>query len=138
MILLAGGTGRLGSALTAQLTGRGLAVRILTRDPARAAHLTGPGIEVVTGDVRDRASLAPSVRGAAVVVSAVHGFAGPGGVSPTTVDFQGNVNLIDAARAAGAEVVLVSVVGAAADSPMELSRRKYGPACHLRPREQPH
>lgn len=33
-----------------------------------------------------------------MVVSAVHGFAGPGGVSPATVDCQGNINLIDAAR----------------------------------------
>src|SRR5450631_3802228 len=116
MILLAGGTGRLGTVLAARLTGRGLAVRVLTRDPARAAHLAAQGAEIATGDVRDRPSLDPAVRGADVVVSAVHGFAGPGRVSPATVDFQGNVNLIDAARAAGAEVVLMSVVGAAADS----------------------
>jgi uncharacterized protein YbjT (DUF2867 family) len=131
VILLAGGTGRLGSALTTRLTGRGLAVRVLTRDPGRAAHLAGHGVEVVTGDVRDRASVAASVRGVTVVVSAVHGFAGPGRVSPATVDRQGNINLIDAARGAGAEFVLVSVVGAAADSPMELSRMKYAAEQHL-------
>lgn len=132
MILLAGGTGRLGSVLTARLTRRGRPVRVLTRDPARAASLTGPGVEVVTGDVRDRASLPAAVRGADVVVSAVHGFAGPGGVSPATVDFQGNVNLIDAARDAGAEFVLMSVVGAAAGSPMELARMKYAAEQYLR------
>ena len=71
MILLAGGTGRLGSVLAARLTGRGLAVRVLTRDPARAAHLAAQGAEVATGDVRDCASLAPAVRGADVVVSAI-------------------------------------------------------------------
>ena len=98
VIVLASGTGRLGSVLTAALTRRGLAVRVLTRDPARAAHLTGPGVEVATGDVRDRASLATAVRGARVVVSAVQGFAGSGGVSPTTVDRQGNINLIDPAH----------------------------------------
>jgi uncharacterized protein YbjT (DUF2867 family) len=87
---------------------------------------------VVTGDVRDRASLVAAVRGARIVVSAVHGFAGPGGVSPATVDRQGNVNLIDAATDAGAEFVLVSVVGAAADSPMELARMKYAAEQHLR------
>ena len=102
MILLAGGTGRLGSVLTTRLTGRGLAVRVLTRDPARAAHLAGRNVEVATGDVRDRASVVSALRGAAVVVSAVHGFAGPGRVSPATVDRQGNINLIDAARGAGA------------------------------------
>lgn len=132
MILLAGGTGRLGSVLTARLTRLGLPVRILTRDPARAVGRTGPGVTVVTGDVRDRASLALAASGADVVVSAVHGFAGPGGVSPATVDRQGNINLIDAARDAGAALVLVSVVGAAADSPMELARMKHAAEQYLR------
>jgi uncharacterized protein YbjT (DUF2867 family) len=132
VILLAGGTGRLGTVLMARLAERGLPVRVLTRDPARAARLTAMGVEAVTGDVRDRASLAPAVRGADVVVSAVHGFAGSGGVSPATVDRQGNINLIDAATEAGAEVVLMSVVGAAAGSPMELFRMKYAAEQHLR------
>ncbi len=132
MILVAGGTGRLGRVVTAALAGRGLPVRVLTRDPARAAGLAAPGIEVVTGDVRDRASLPAVVRGADVVVSAVQGFAGPGGVSPATVDRQGNINLIDAARDAGAEVVLMSVVGAAQNSPMELFRMKHAAEQYLR------
>ena len=131
MILIAGGTGRLGSVLAARLTGRGLAVRVLTRAPARASHLAAPGIEVVTGDVRDRASLALAVRGADVVVSAIHGFTGPRGTSPATIDYQGNVNLIDAARATGADFVLMSGVGAAADSPMELFRMKHAAEQYL-------
>jgi NADH dehydrogenase len=131
MILLAGGTGRLGTVLATRLTGHGLAVRVLTRDPARAGHLTALGVEVATGDVRDRASLAPAVEGAGVVVSAIHGFAGPGGVSPATVDYRGNINLIDAARATGAQLVLMSVAGAAADSPMELFRMKHAAEEHL-------
>jgi uncharacterized protein YbjT (DUF2867 family) len=132
MILLAGGTGRLGTALTARLTGHGLTVRVLTRDPARAGHLSAQGVEVVTGDVRDRATLTPAIRGAGMVVSAVHGLAGRGGVSPATVDYQGNINLIDAATAAGAELVLMSVVGAAPDSPMELFRMKHAAEEHLK------
>jgi uncharacterized protein YbjT (DUF2867 family) len=132
VILLAGGTGRLGTVLAARLAERGLPVRVMTRDPARAAHLTGQGVQVVTGDVRDPASLAAAVRGAGVVVSAVHGMAGPGGVSPATVDHQGNVSLINAARAAGAELVLMSTVGAAADSPLELFRMKHAAEQHLR------
>jgi uncharacterized protein YbjT (DUF2867 family) len=131
MILIAGGTGRLGTALTARLAGQRLPVRILTRDPARAAHLTGQGAETATGDVRDPASLARAARGTDVVVSAVHGFAGPGRGSPATIDHDGNINLINAARDAGAAVVLISVAGAAADSPMELSRMKYAAEQHL-------
>jgi len=132
VILLAGGTGRLGSALVTRLAGRGLPVRVLTRDPARAAQLSAARVQVVRGDVRDPASLAPAVRDAEVVVSAVQGFAGPGGGSPATVDYQGNVNLINAARAAGAEFVMMSAVGAAAGSPLELMRMKYAAEQHLR------
>jgi NADH dehydrogenase len=124
VILIAGGTGRLGTLVVDRLVNRGLLVRVLTRDPARAAHLAGDRVEVVTGDVRDRASLGPATAGADVVVSAVHGFTGPRGNSPATVDRDGNANLIDATKAAGADFVLLSTVGAAADSPMELFRMK--------------
>ena len=131
MILLAGGSGQLGTRVVRALTGRGLAVRVLTRDPGRASHLTGQHAEVVRGDVRDRASVCAAAAGATIVVSAVHGFIGPRGISPETVDRDGNVNLIDAARAVGADIVLMSVLGAAADSPMELFRMKYAAERYL-------
>lgn len=124
MILVAGGTGRLGTLIVDRLTSRGLDVRVLTRDPQRAAHLVGRA-EVVTGDVRDAAAVAAAVAGLEVVVSAIQGFVGPGGVSPATVDREGNANLTDAAKAADADLVLMSIVGAAADSPMELHRMKH-------------
>jgi NADH dehydrogenase len=82
------------------------------------------------GDVRDRAILGPATAGAEIVVSAVHGFAGVQGNSPATVDRDGNANLIDATRAAGASFILVSTVGAAADSPMELFRMKQAAEDH--------
>lgn len=131
MILIAGGTGRLGTVLATRLTGRGLAVRVLTRVPSQAGDLAALGIEVAVGDVRDPASVAAAVRGADVVVSAIQGFTGTRGASPATIDYQGNVNLADAARAAEAELVLMSVVGAAADSPMELFRMKYAAEQHV-------
>ena len=131
MILVAGGTGRLGALLVGRLVERGEPVRVLTRDPSRAAHLPA-GVERVIGDVRDAASLAPAVAGVDVVVSAVHGFVGTGNVSPATVDRDGNANLVDAATFAGADFVLVSVVVAAADSPMELFRMKHVAEQHAR------
>jgi uncharacterized protein YbjT (DUF2867 family) len=124
-VLVAGGTGRLGALVVPALAARGLDVRVMTRDPDRAAHLAGARVEVVVADVCDPTSTAAAARGVDVVVSAVHGFAGPGGVSPASVDRDGNVNLIEAARAAGADVVLMSVVGAAPDSPLELFRMKH-------------
>ena len=125
MIVVAGGTGTLGTRLVPRLAGAGLAVRVLTRDPARARHLSGPGVEVVRGDVRDPASLARVLHGAGTVVSAVHGFAGPGGVSPASVDRAGNANLIHGAARVGAALVLVSVVGASPGHPIGLFRAKH-------------
>jgi uncharacterized protein YbjT (DUF2867 family) len=126
VIVVAGGTGTLGTRLVPRLAGAGLAVRVLTRDPARARHLAGPGVDVVRGDVRDAASVGRALRGAGTVVSAVHGFAGPGRVSPASVDRAGNANLIDAAARAGAAFVLVSVVGASPGHPIGLFRAKHG------------
>ena len=124
-VVVAGGTGRLGTIVVGALAARGVDVRVMTRERQRATHLAGEHVEVVLGDVRDPASTAAAVAGAKVVVSAVHGFAGPGGVSPASVDRDGNIGLIEAARAAGADVVLMSIVGAAPDSPMELFRMKH-------------
>ena len=124
-VLVAGGTGRLGSLVVRQLTDNGAVVRVLTRDPRRAVHLESQGVEVVEGDLRQAATLPAALADVDVVVSAVQGFAGPGGVSPKTVDLEGNLNLIAAAERSRTAVVLVSIVGAAADSPMELFRCKY-------------
>ena len=129
MILVAGGTGRLGTELIGRLVQRGESVRVLTRDPRRAAHL--PPVDVVRGDVRDRTAVLSAVRDADAVVSAVHGFA-DWRESPASVDRDGNHHLIDAAAAAGAKVVLLSVVGAAPDHPLELFRMKAAAESLLR------
>ena len=67
-----------------------------------------------------------------MVVSAVHGFAGPGHVSPESVDRAGNANLVDAAAGVGADVVMLSVVGTSAEHPMELFRAKHAAEAQLR------
>lgn len=132
MILVAGGTGRLGTLVVRRLARDGHEVRVLTRDPARAQHLSSAVTDVIVGDVRHPSTLPSALRGVTTVVSAVHGFDGPGRVSPASVDRDGNAHLIDAASAAGADVVLMSIVGASATSPMELFRAKYAAEQHLR------
>jgi uncharacterized protein YbjT (DUF2867 family) len=132
MILVAGGTGRLGTLLVARLAASGHDVRVFTRDPERARHVDGMATEIVCGDVRDRASIEPAVDGVDTVICAVHGFAGPGHVTPASVDRDGNANLIDAAAAVGADVVMMSIVGASPDNPMELLRAKFEAEQHLR------
>jgi uncharacterized protein YbjT (DUF2867 family) len=126
MILIAGGTGTLGTQIVRLLTARGLAVRVLTRDPTRARHLEGEHVEIVSGDVRERRDVDRAAGGARTVISAVQGFAGTDARGPQAVDWEGNSNLIHAAQAAGVDhFILVSVHGAAPDYPMELGRMKY-------------
>jgi NADH dehydrogenase len=132
MILVAGGTGRLGSLVVHRLVAGGAAVRVLTRTRARAAHLHGTLIEIVEGDVRVASDVQRAVAGADVVVSAVHGFTGPGGVSPASVDHDGNRHLVEAAARAGATMILISVVGASSESPMELFQMKEAAERRLR------
>jgi uncharacterized protein YbjT (DUF2867 family) len=130
VIVVAGGTGRLGQRVVRRLLDRGLAVRVLTRNPTGTAGLPQTA-ELVVGDVRDRASLRAAMAGARTVVSAVHGLAGKGSNSPATVDRDGNANLVDLAADGGADVVMLSVVGASPDSPMELSAMKFAAEQHL-------
>lgn len=124
MILVAGGSGRLGRLVVEDLLGRGERVRVLTRSAGRADAVRAAGAEVAVGDVRDPASLLPAVEGAEVVVSAVHGFAGPGRVTPASVDRDGNAHLIAATQRVDAAMVLMSVSGAAPGHTMELFRMK--------------
>jgi len=125
MIVVAGGTGRLGRLLVERFAAGGEPVRVLSRDPERALRTIPAQAEVVRADVRDRGAVERVVAGARIVVSAMSAF-GMAGVTPRDVDSAGNANLITAAETHGVErFVLVSVLGASADHPMELARMKY-------------
>jgi uncharacterized protein YbjT (DUF2867 family) len=126
MILVAGGTGTLGTRLMPMLTKRGAAVRILTRNPGGATQRLGDHVQVVSGDVRDPRAVENAVAGARTVISAVTGFGMARDVSARTVDWEGNANLIRAAKAAGVEhFILLSVCQAAPTHPIELFRMKH-------------
>jgi uncharacterized protein YbjT (DUF2867 family) len=125
VILIVGGTGLLGRELVPLLLAEGRRVRVLTRDPSRAAHLPSE-VEIVTGDLRNAADLAAAVAGCTSVVSAAQGFAGPGNPSPESIDRDGNRALIHAATEARVgSFVLLSAHGASADHPMSLHRAKH-------------
>src|SRR5206468_1467099 len=65
-ILVTGATGQQGGSVLRALQKRGFIVRALTRDPAspKAKALAEKGVEVVAGDLTDRASLDAALRGA--------------------------------------------------------------------------
>ena len=79
MIVVAGGTGTLGQ----RLVERGLSARVFTRDASRAQDLARSEFEVFVSDVRDRDRVAEAVQNAPAVISAIHGFIGTGGVTPS-------------------------------------------------------
>jgi uncharacterized protein YbjT (DUF2867 family) len=126
VILIAGGTGTLGTLLVGALSTSGEAVRVLTRDQDRATTLRAAGIEAFVGDARDPVTAAKASRGCATVISAIHGFTAGRGVSPATVDRDANITLLRAAADNKVHhLVLMSAHGAAAGHLMSLHRMKY-------------
>jgi NADH dehydrogenase len=108
------------------LRDRGLTVRAIARDRARASQVEQMGAEVLIADVGDRDALAQAMTGSRVVVSAISGFGGGREISPKSVDRDGNRNLIETAQDAGVEhLVLLSTLGARGDHPIELFRMKH-------------
>ena len=100
MILVAGGTGVLGTAIVRRLIDDGRSVRVLTRRRERAKALEAAGAQVKIGDLRDRSSLAEACHGATHVITTANAFMGTGAQTVAAVDELGNRNLINAARTA--------------------------------------
>jgi NADH dehydrogenase len=116
MILVAGATGILGSEICRRLTAAGESVRALVRptsSPDTVARLRAMGAELAEGDLRDRASLDAACRGVSAVVStATTTLSRQPGDSIEVTDQNGQLALVDAARAAGVErFVYVSYSG---------------------------
>ena len=98
-ILVVGASGRVGGAAVRDLLEAGFEVRALVRRAERGARLRTLGAEVAVGDVTAPDSLGPAVRGCSGVFSALG--AGPGRGGSEIVEYQGNLNLLSAARSAG-------------------------------------
>ncbi|HEY8505711.1 MAG TPA: NAD-dependent epimerase/dehydratase family protein, partial [Gemmataceae bacterium] len=62
-ILVTGGAGFIGSHLVRLLLERGEGVRVLEHPRAKADHLPPGRVELIRGDIRDRAAVAAAVRG---------------------------------------------------------------------------
>jgi uncharacterized protein YbjT (DUF2867 family) len=106
MILVVGATGLVGNEICGQLAARGKQVRALVRataDPAKVDRLRALGAEIVVGDLRDRASLDDACRGVEAVITTASsmpfGYV-PGENDIRTTDLEGELSLVDAARAA--------------------------------------
>src|SRR4051794_11273035 len=70
-VLVTGATGKVGHAIAEALLRRGEQVRVLVRDPSRAAGILPAGAESVRGDATDTPSLAAAVEGCELVFNAM-------------------------------------------------------------------
>jgi NADH dehydrogenase len=110
-ILITGGTGFVGSAVVSSLKGRPL--RLLVRDPARAGVHGSSEVEIVQGDVATPTSLEPAIRGCDTVIHLVAIIEETGGATFDQVIHQGTVNVVNAAKVAGAKrFIYMSALGA--------------------------
>ena len=108
-ILVTGANGHVGNNLCRMLVARGENVRAMIRPAAETRALDGLGVEIVRGDVLDRASVERAVAGTGRVIHAAAGFLmwskDPERdiVAPSV---EGTRNVLEAAARAGVEKVL--------------------------------
>lgn len=105
MILVVGGTGLLGTDVCGRLRAAEQPVRALVRrtsDPDKVNNLRSLGCELVIGDLKDPPQIQSACRGASVVISTASStLSRQPGDSIESVDLQGQLTLIDAAKSAG-------------------------------------
>ncbi len=99
--LVAGATGQTGGHIVGLLLAKGIEVRALVRDLDKAAANLPAEAEKVVGDVLDRKSLTAALTGCDVLLSATGAAPSFDPTGPYQVDYEGNKNLVDVAKAAG-------------------------------------
>ena len=137
MILVVGATGSLGGRIVRGLLEQGKDVRVFVRRASPSAQMAQQGLahtaqslidagaQPAWGDLKDRASIEAAVAGVDTVISTANAVKRWGEDTLETVDRQGTLDLIDAARAAGVSRFLyASVQGASADNPVRLFQIK--------------
>jgi uncharacterized protein YbjT (DUF2867 family) len=116
-LVIAGGHGKVARRLARRLVARGDRVRGLIRRPEHADDLREDGSEPVVCDLEHASveEVARAVAGADVVVFAAGAGAGSGPERKLTVDRDGAIKLLEAARTAGVDgYLMISSIGAEA------------------------
>ena len=128
MNLVVGASGLVGSEICVQLAKKGKPIRALVRsttEPAKVSRLKELGANLAYGDLKDSASLAAACGGAATVISTASStLSRQPGDSIERVDAQGQLNLLQAALAAGVRhFIYISFPPAPADFALQRAKR---------------
>lgn len=112
MFLVTGATGGLGRKIVSLLRQRAMEVRAFVRLTSRYGELEQRGAEVFIGDLQQERDIQKACQGVQFVISA-HGSNEFNRGKPEAIDYRANIDLIDAAKAAGVQhFVFISVLGA--------------------------
>ncbi len=117
LLVIAGASGRTGRLVLTAVPADRYRVLALAGDPTRARRELGAALfgraDWRALDVRDAGAVRAALGGATYVISAIGARQFEGPTSPQFVDYQANVNLVDAAVAAGARhFVMISSASA--------------------------
>jgi uncharacterized protein YbjT (DUF2867 family) len=105
--LVAGANGETGRRIVQALVERGVPVRAMVRNPQGTSFPAG--VEVVTADVMQPGTLSAALEGCSVLLCATGARPSFDPTGPYQVDYQGTLNLVNAAKGTGVEhFVLVS------------------------------
>lgn len=100
-VLLVGATGDLGGRTLRSLRARGKVVRALVRPGSDVSALPKEGVEIVRGDMLDPPSLLGAMSEVSAVISSAAGYTRRREGDSLRTDFEGNRNLVDAAKRSG-------------------------------------
>jgi uncharacterized protein YbjT (DUF2867 family) len=107
--LVVGATGETGRRIVRVLVGKGIPVKALVRDRPKAQEMLPSTVELVTGNVLDRASIEAAIADCTVLLCATGARPSFDPTGPYQVDYEGTKNLIDVAKGNNIEhFVLVS------------------------------
>ncbi|MCM3901124.1 MAG: SDR family oxidoreductase [Pyrinomonadaceae bacterium] len=128
MNLIVGATGLLGGEICRLLAEEGRPTKALVRrtsDQSKVARLRSLNIEIAIGDLKDRSSLQSACRGIDAIISTASAtLSRQAGDSIQSVDLEGQLSLIDAAKAAGVgHFMLISFPQAPIEFPLQTAKR---------------
>jgi uncharacterized protein YbjT (DUF2867 family) len=127
-VLVTGAAGYVGNNTVRRLVELGKPVKAMVRDMDKAKMRLGDvwdKIEVVTGDVTNRQSLKAAMNDVSAVIHLVAIAIEKGGATYEEINYQGTINVVDAAEAAGVKrFINMSQNGASSDLPYRFLKSK--------------